>query len=31
MTFFKPTPTNKSGHVGIYKDQKTLLEENGGN
>lgn len=31
MCFFNKTPTNPSGHVWIYQDQKTLLEQNGGN
>ena len=30
MTFFNKTPTNPYGHVGIYQDQKTLLEQNWG-
>lgn len=30
MVFFDKTLTNPSWHVGIYQDQKTLLEENGG-
>lgn len=28
MVFFNKTPTNIHGHVGIYHDQKTLLEQN---
>ena len=31
MCFFNKTPTNPSGHVWIYHDQKTLLEQNWGN